>query len=153
MVGETTAKKIAKRFPSIDALQAATKEELIAVEDVGEQIADNIIAYLHNEQNLLIINRLREAGVTMKEESGEWKAESDKLAGKTIVISGTFTQHSRDEYKDLIEAHGGKNSGSVSKKTNFILAGENMGPEKRKKAEELGIPLMSEEEFLQLISI
>ena len=89
----------------------------------------------------------------MKEESGEWKAESDKLAGKTIVISGTFTQHSRDEYKDLIEAHGGKNSGSVSKKTSFILAGENMGPEKRKKAEELGIPLMSEEEFLQLISI
>ena len=153
MVGETTAKKIAKRFPSIDALQAATKEELIAVEDVGEQIADNIIAYLHNEQNLLIINRLREAGVTMKEESGEWKAESDKLAGKTIVISGTFAQHSRDEYKDLIEAHGGKNSGSVSKKTSFILAGENMGPEKRKKAEELGIPLMSEEEFLQLISI
>lgn len=153
MVGETTAKKIAKRFPSIDAFQAATKEELIAVEDVGEQIADNIIAYLHNEQNLLIINRLREAGVTMKEESGEWKAESDKLAGKTIVISGTFTQHSRDEYKDLIEAHGGKNSGSVSKKTSFILAGENMGPEKRKKAEELGIPLMSEEEFLQLISI
>ena len=153
MVGETTAKKIAKRFPSIDALQAATKEELIAVEDVGEQIADNIIAYLHNEQNLLIINRLREAEVTMKEESGEWKAESDKLAGKTIVISGTFTQHSRDEYKDLIEAHGGKNSGSVSKKTSFILAGENMGPEKRKKAEELGIPLMSEEEFLQLISI
>ena len=153
MVGETTAKKIAKRFPSIDALQAATKEELIAVEDVGEQIADNIIAYLHNEQNLLIINRLREAGVTMKEESGEWKAESDKLAGKTIVISGTFAQHSRDEYKDFIEAHGGKNSGSVSKKTSFILAGENMGPEKRKKAEELGIPLMSEEEFLQLISI
>ena len=89
----------------------------------------------------------------MKEESGEWKAESDKLAGKTIVISGTFAQHSRDEYKDLIEAHGGKNSGSVSKKTSFILAGENMGPEKRKKAEELGIPLMSEEEFLQLISI
>ena len=153
MVGETTAKKIAKRFPSIDALQAATKEELIAVEDVGEQIADNIIAYLHNEQNLLIINRLREAGVKMKEESGEWKAESDKLAGKTIVISGTFAQHSRDEYKDFIEAHGGKNSGSVSKKTSFILAGENMGPEKRKKAEELGIPLMSEEEFLQLISI
>ncbi len=153
MVGETTAKKIAKRFPSIDALQAATKEELIAVEDVGEQIADNIIAYLHNEKNLLIINRLREAGVTMKEESGEWKAESDKLAGKTIVISGTFAQHSRDEYKDIIEAHGGKNSGSVSKKTSFILAGENMGPEKRKKAEELGIPLMSEEEFLQLISI
>ena len=151
MVGETTAKKIAKRFASLEALQAATKEELMAVDDVGEQIADNIIAYLNDERNILIINRLREAGLQMASESGEWKAESDKLAGKTIVISGTFSQHSRDEYKDLIEAHGGKNSGSVSKKTSFILAGENMGPEKRKKAEELGIPMLSEAEFLDLI--
>ena len=151
MVGETTAKKIAKRFPSIDALQAATKEELIAIEDVGDQIAENIIAYFNDEQNVLIVHRLRVAGLQMASESGEWKAESDKLAGKTIVISGTFAQHSRDEYKDLIEAHGGKNSGSVSKKTSFILAGDNMGPEKRKKAEELGIPLMTEEEFLELI--
>ena len=151
MVGETTAKKIAKRFASLEALQAATKEELMAVDDVGEQIADNIIAYLNDERNIMIINRLREAGLQMASESGEWKAESDKLAGKTIVISGTFSQHSRDEYKDLIEAHGGKNSGSVSKKTSFILAGENMGPEKRKKAEELGIPMLSEAEFLDLI--
>ena len=151
MVGETTAKKIAKRFASLEALQAATKEELMAVDDVGEQIADNIIAYLNDERNIVIINRLREAGLQMASESGEWKAESDKLAGKTIVISGTFSQHSRDEYKDLIEAHGGKNSGSVSKKTSFILAGENMGPEKRKKAEELGIPMLSEAEFLDLI--
>ena len=151
MVGETTAKKIAKRFSSLEALQAATKEELMAVDDVGEQIADNIIAYLNDERNIVIINRLREAGLQMASESGEWKAESDKLAGKTIVISGTFSQHSRDEYKDLIEAHGGKNSGSVSKKTSFILAGENMGPEKRKKAEELGVPMLSEAEFLDLI--
>ena len=151
MVGETTAKKIAKRFASLEALQAATKEELMAVDDVGEQIADNIIAYLNDERNIVIINRLREAGLQMASESGEWKAESDKLAGKTIVISGTFSQHSRDEYKDLIEAHGGKNSGSVSKKTSFILAGENMGPEKRKKAEELGVPMLSEAEFLDLI--
>ena len=151
MVGETTAKKIAKRFASLEALQAATKEELMAVDDVGEQIADNIIAYLNDERNIMIINRLREAGLQMASESGEWKAESDKLAGKTIVISGTFSQHSRDEYKDLIEAHGGKNSGSVSKKTSFILAGENMGPEKRKKAEELGVPMLSEAEFLDLI--
>ena len=151
MVGETTAKKIAKRFASLEALQAATKEELMAVDDVGEQIADNIIAYLNDERNIVIINRLREAGLQMANESGEWKAESDKLAGKTIVISGTFSQHSRDEYKDLIEAHGGKNSGSVSKKTSFILAGENMGPEKRKKAEELGVPMLSEAEFIDLI--
>lgn len=152
MVGETTAKKIAKRFPSIDALQTATKEELIAIDDVGDQIADNIIAYFADIKNQEIVSRLRQAGLQMEAESGEWKAESDKLAGKTIVISGTFNQHSRDEYKDIIEANGGKNSGSVSKKTSFILAGENMGPEKRKKAESLGVPLVSEEEFLDMLN-
>lgn len=152
MVGETTAKKIAKRFPSIDALQTATKEELIAIDDVGEQIADNIIAYFADIKNQEIVYRLRQAGLQMEAEGGEWKAESDKLAGKTIVISGTFNQHSRDEYKDIIEANGGKNSGSVSKKTSFILAGENMGPEKRKKAESLGVPLVSEEEFLDMLN-
>ena len=152
MVGETTAKKIAKRFPSIDALQTATKEELIAIDDVGDQIADNIIAYFADIKNQEIVSRLRQAGLQMEAEGGEWKAESDKLAGKTIVISGTFNQHSRDEYKDIIEAHGGKNSGSVSKKTSFILAGENMGPEKRKKAESLGVPLVSEEEFLDMLN-
>lgn len=151
MVGETTAKKIAKRFTSIEALKAASKEELMGIDDVGEQIAENIVAYLQDERNLEIIKRLGEAGVQLKGENGAWKVESDKLAGKTIVISGTFAQHSRDEYKDMIEVHGGKNSGSVSKKTSFILAGENMGPEKRKKAEELGVPLMSEEEFLDLL--
>ena len=151
MVGETTAKKIAKRFASIEALKAATKEELTGVDDVGEQIADNIVAYLQDQRNLEIIRRLREAGVKMEGESQASNLESDKLAGKTIVISGTFAQHSRDEYKDMIEAHGGKNSGSVSKKTSFILAGENMGPEKRKKAEELGVQMIGEEEFLQLI--
>lgn len=152
MVGETTAKKIAKRFPSIDALQTATKEELMAIDDVGDQIADNIIAYFADIKNQEIIYRLRQAGLQMEAEGGEWKAESDKLAGKTIVISGTFNQHSRDEYKDIIEANGGKNSGSVSKKTSFILAGENMGPEKRKKAESLGVPLVSEEEFLDMLN-
>ncbi len=152
MVGETTAKKIAKRFPSIDALQTATKEELIAIDDVGDQIADNIIAYFADIKNQEIVSRLRQAGLQMEAEGGEWKAESDKLAGQTIVISGTFNQHSRDEYKDIIEANGGKNSGSVSKKTSFILAGENMGPEKRKKAESLGVPLVSEEEFLDMLN-
>ena len=150
MVGETTAKKIAKRFTSIDSLQWATTEQLCAIEDVGPQIAENIVAYFNDLRNLELLERLREAGVQMEGEAAE-EPTSDKLAGLSIVISGTFAQHSRDEYKAMIEANGGKNSGSVSKKTSFILAGENMGPEKRKKAEELGIPLKTEEEFLSMI--
>ena len=153
MVGETTAKKIARRFTSIDTLQWATAEQLCAIEDVGPQIAENVVRYFEDLRNLEILERLRQAGLQMEAgESRQPGAESQKLAGMTIVISGTFSQHSRDEYKDLIEAHGGKNSGSVSKKTSFILAGENMGPEKRRKAEELGVRLMTEEEFIELIS-
>ncbi len=150
MVGETTAKKLARRFTSLEQLQAADREQLIAVEDVGEQIADNIIAYFADERNREIIRRLRDAGLQMQGQ--EVEVVSQALAGQSIVISGTFAQHSRDEYKAMIEAHGGKNVGSVSKKTSFILAGENMGPEKLKKAEALGIPLMTEEEFLELIA-
>lgn len=149
MVGETTAKKLARSFPSIDALCAAGKEQLVSVEDVGEQIADNIIAFLQDEKNILVVNRLREYGVQMEGSSNA--LISNKLSGMSIVISGTFAHHSRDEYKSLIEAHGGKNVGSVSKKTSFILAGENMGPEKRKKAENLGVKLVSEEEFLSML--
>lgn len=149
MVGETTAKKLARSFPSVDALCAADKEQLVSVEDVGEQIADNIIAFLQDEKNILVINRLREYGVQMEGSSSA--LISNKLSGMSIVISGTFAYHSRDEYKSLIEAHGGKNVGSVSKKTSFILAGENMGPEKRKKAESLGVKLVSEEEFLSML--
>lgn len=148
MVGETTAKKLARRFISLEQLQVADREQLIAVEDVGEQIADNIIAYFADERNREIIRRLQDAGLQMQGEAPE--VVSQTLAGQSIVISGTFTQHSRDEYKAMIEAHGGKNVGSVSKKTSFILAGENMGPEKLKKAEALGIPLMTEEEFLKI---
>ena len=148
MVGETTAKKLARRFISLEQLQVADREQLIAVEDVGEQIADNIIAYFADERNKEIIHRLQDAGLQMQGEAPE--VVSQALAGQSIVISGTFTQHSRDEYKAMIEAHGGKNVGSVSKKTSFILAGENMGPEKLKKAEALGIPLMTEEEFLEI---
>ncbi len=151
MVGETTAKKIARRFPSIDRLQAATREQLMSVEDVGEQIADNIVAYFADPRNQQIVNRLRAAGVQM-EADAESAPVSDRLAGLSIVISGTFAQHSRDEYKAMIEQNGGKNVGSVSKKTSFILAGENMGPEKRKKAESLGVRLLSEDEFLTLIN-
>lgn len=148
MVGETTAKKLARRFTSLEQLQVADREQLIAVEDVGEQIADNIIAYFADERNREIIRRLQDAGLQMQGEAPE--VVSQTLAGQSIVISGTFTQHSRDEYKAMIETHGGKNVGSVSKKTSFILAGENMGPEKLKKAEALGIPLMTEEEFLEI---
>ena len=150
MVGETTAKKIARRFPSIDLLMAATHDQLTAVEDVGDQIADNIIAYFADGRNREIVSRLRAAGLQM-ESAEDTVPSSDKLAGQSVVISGTFARHSRDEYKALIEANGGKNTGSVSKKTSFILAGENMGPEKLKKAETLGIRLVNEDEFLQMI--
>ena len=151
MVGETTAKKIARRFPSIDLLQAATGEQLTEVEDVGEQIAENIVAYFADERNRQIVNRLRAAGLQMEADE-ENAPVSDRLQGQSIVISGTFSQHSRDEYKAMIEQNGGKNVGSVSKKTSFILAGENMGPEKRKKAESLGVRMVSEEEFLAMLS-
>ena len=117
---------------------------------MGPQIAENIVKYFEDIRNLEILERLHKAGLQFE---GEAEAEptSDKLAGLSIVISGTFSHHSRDEYKAMIEANGGKNVGSVSKKTSFILAGENMGPEKRKKAEDLGIKMMSEDEFLAML--
>ena len=152
MVGETTAKKIARVYNNIDSLQWATAEQLCAIEDVGPQIAENIVKYFEDIRNLEILDRLRKAGLQMEGESLQPSAISHQLDGMSIVISGTFSQHSRDEYKALIEAHGGKNVGSVSKKTSFILAGENMGPEKRKKAEDLGIRLMTEDEFLELVN-
>ena len=153
MVGETTAKKIAKRFRSIDALQWASKEELTAIEDVGEQIAENIVAYFSDLRNLEIITRLQSAGVQLASSEPEAAASVPQvLEGKTIVISGTFALHSRDEYKQMIEDYGGKNSGSVSKKTDFILAGDNMGPAKLEKAQALGVRLISEQEFIQLLN-
>ena len=150
MVGETTAKKIAKKYNTIDTLMWATAEQLCAIEDVGPQIAENIVKYFEDIRNLELLDRLRKAGLQMEGEAAP-EPTSDKLAGMSIVISGTFSQHSRDEYKAIIEQNGGKNVGSVSKKTSFILAGENMGPEKRKKAEDLGIPLKTEEEFLEIV--
>ena len=119
---------------------------------MGPQIAENIVKYFEDIRNIEILDRLRKAGLQMEGESHQPSAISHQLDGMSIVISGTFSQHSRDEYKALIEAHGGKNVGSVSKKTSFILAGENMGPEKRKKAEDLGIRLMTEDEFLELVN-
>ena len=151
MVGETTAKKIVKRFPTIELLQWATIEQLVTIEDVGEQIANNIVDYFNDMHNLDIINRLHNAGVHMESQEDNTPT-SNKLEGKSIVVSGVFAHHSRDEYKAMIEAHGGKNVSSVSKKTSFVLAGENMGPEKRKKAESFGVQIMTEEEFLKLIN-
>ena len=149
-VGETTAKKLAKAFPSIDLLANAPKEALVMTEDVGEQIAESIRQYFTKESNRTLIERLRNDGLQLTGESNNI-LKSNILAGKSIVISGTFSRHNRDEYKALIEENGGKNVGSVSAKTSFILAGENMGPQKLEKAQKLGIALVSEEEFLQMI--
>ncbi|MBQ7210229.1 MAG: NAD-dependent DNA ligase LigA [Paludibacteraceae bacterium] len=150
-VGETTAKKLAKQFPSIDSLASADEEQLRAVDDVGGQIALSIMRYFANPANKTIIERLKAAGVQLKADD-DIQPVSDKLRGKNIVISGTFALHSRDEYKQMIEQNGGHNASSVSKNTSFILAGDNMGPQKLEKARQLGIEIIDEQQFLQLIS-
>ena len=149
-VGETVAKKVAKAFPSVELLEAATLDELIHVDEIGTKIAQSILRYFHDEKNLLLVDRLRKAGLRMEADKEDLSGHTDKLQGKSVVISGVFARHSRDEYKALIEKHGGKNVGSISKKTSFILAGDNMGPSKLEKAEKLGIPIMNEDDFLAL---
>ena len=151
-VGETSAKLLARHFKNIDALMNAGIEELQEIEGIGEVMAKSIITYFHNEENLKIIERLRAYGLQMELSEAQTANVSDKLAGQSVVISGVFTHHSRDEYKAIIEQNGGKNVGSISSKTSFILAGENMGPSKLQKAEKLGIKIMSEEEFLSLLN-
>ena len=150
-VGETTAKKIARTVGDIDRLMAMTAEELTQIEDVGARIAESIIEYFSVEENRQIVERLRVAGLQFAIAEDVTEGRSDKLQGKSIVISGTFTHHSRDEYKALIEKHGGKNVGSISKKTDYVLAGENMGPAKLEKANTLGIKIINEDEFLEMI--
>ena len=150
-VGETTAKKIARTVGDIDRLMAMTADELTQIEDVGVRIAESIIEYFAVEENRAIVERLRAAGLQFAIAEDVTEGRSDKLQGKSIVISGTFTHHSRDEYKALIEKHGGKNVGSISKKTDYVLAGENMGPSKLEKANSLGIKIINEDEFLELI--
>jgi DNA ligase (NAD+) len=150
-VGETVAKKIAKAFRSIDQLASATLDDLIHVDEIGEKIAQSIRLYFANEKNQELIARLRKAGLRLEAGEEDQTGQTDKLSGKSIVISGVFAHHSRDEYKNLIEKNGGKNVGSISKKTSFILAGENMGPSKLEKAQKLGIPLMNEDDFLALL--
>ena len=150
-VGETVSRKIARQVRSIDRLMAMGREELTAMEDVGPRIADSIIEFFAYGPNRVIIERLRAAGVQMELPEADTSDHTDILAGKTIVISGVFARHSREEYKELIEKNGGKNSGSISKKTSFVLAGENMGPAKLEKAKSHGIPVNNEEEFLGMI--
>ena len=151
-VGETVAKKIAKAFKNIEELEDADLETLVSIDEIGEKIAQSILNYFANESNRELVNRLKEAGLQLYRTEEDLSGHTDKLAGQSIVISGVFTHYSRDEYKDLIEKHGGKNVGSISAKTSFILAGENMGPTKLEKASKLGIRIMNEEEFLELIS-
>lgn len=151
-VGETTAKKVARAAKDIDRLMNMSTAELAAIEDVGPRIADAIRNFFTDADNLLMIERLRAAGVTMAvAEDIAAGPVSDALEGKSFVISGVFSKHSRDEYKALIEAHGGKNVGSISKKTDYVLAGENMGPAKLEKAQKLGIPIINEDTFLTMI--
>ena len=146
------AKKLAKYVRDIDTLMSMSVEQLTAIDDIGPRIAESIVEYFAIQSNRDIIERLRAAGVQMSMPQEDESDRTDRLAGKSIVISGTFTHHSRDEYKALIEKHGGKNVGSISKKTDYVLAGENMGPAKLEKATSLGVKIIDENEFLQMIS-
>lgn len=150
-VGETVAKKLAFATGSMDALMVATVDELTAIDEIGTVIAESVVAFFRNPANVAMVERLKAAGLQMAVNSEALQGRTDKLAGKVIVISGVFERHSRDEYKAMIERHGGKNSGSISKKTDFVFAGANMGPAKLEKAHTLGVPVIGEEEFLKMI--
>ncbi len=152
-VGETSARLLARHFKTMDALMSATADDLVQVEGVGDVIAASVVGYFQNPVNQRIIERLRGYGLQMSLSEEQIQGASDKLAGQSIVISGVFAHHSRDEYKAIIEQHGGKNVGSISGKTSFILAGENMGPSKLQKAEKLGIRIVSEDEFLEMLNL
>lgn len=151
-VGETVAKRLVSAFHSMEQLERASFEDLTAVDEIGERIARSIIAYFADERNRTLVNRLKEYGLQMSVAEEKLANRSEKLKGLSIVISGTFARHSRDEYKAMIEQHGGKNSGSVSGKTDYILAGDNMGPAKLEKAAKLGVKIINEDEFLNMIA-
>jgi len=150
-VGETVAKTLANEFKSLDAIKNANVDELISVNEIGERIASSITDYFKNEKNIYLIEKLKEAGVQLESNEPIVNVASNKLNGQTFVISGTFEKHSRDELKDLIEKHGGKNTGSISAKTNFLLAGENIGPSKLEKVKKLKIPVINEDDFIKMI--
>lgn len=150
-VGEIAAKALARNFGSMEAVRNASLESLLAINGIGEVIARSVITFFHDEKNLAYVQRLCQAGLQMQLSRQEQQVRSDTLQGQSVVVSGVFRHHSRDEYKALIEQHGGRNVGSISAKTSFVLAGENMGPAKLEKASRLGIRILSEEEFLSLI--
>ena len=150
-VGETVAKRLSSKLKSMQALMSASVEELMSIDEIGESIAQSLVAYFAQDENKQLIADLQDIGLQMAVDEQTQPVGSEALKGKTIVISGTFIQHSRDELKALIELHGGKNTGSISKNTSFILAGDNMGPAKADKAAQLGVPMLSEQEFLSLI--
>ena len=151
-VGETVAKRLASAFHSMEQLKDASLEALTEVDEIGERIARSVVDYFADEDNRILVARLQVAGLQMAVAEEVLANRSDKLKGLTIVISGTFSQHSRDEYKAMIEQHGGKNSGSVSGKTDYILAGDNMGPAKLEKAAKLGVKIINEDEFLNMLA-
>ena len=150
-VGETVAKKLAKHYKSIDNLITATTEQLVNVDEIGERIAESVTGFFYSEENLQIISRLKSFGLQMSLSEEQLANQTDKLAGKTFVVSGVFHSVSRNELKKLIEDNGGKVSSSISSKTTFVVAGDNMGPSKRDKAEKLGIPIISEQDFLNMV--
>ncbi|MCR5574288.1 MAG: NAD-dependent DNA ligase LigA [Bacteroidaceae bacterium] len=150
-VGETAAKKLAKAFGNIEALEQASLEQLMEVDEIGEKIAQSVVTYFSLPANRELVERLKDAGLQMARQEEDESEKSDKLAGLSIVISGVFSHHSREEYKEMIERNGGKNVGSISSKTSFVLAGENMGPAKLEKAQKLGVRIINEDEFLQML--
>ncbi|MDH6309167.1 DNA ligase (NAD+) [Dysgonomonas sp. PFB1-18] len=150
-VGETVAKKLAMAFTSIDKLMTATVEELVQVDEIGDRIAQSIVKYFSDSNNVEVVNKLKNFGLQFELSEDIISQRTDKLSGLTIVISGTFEKHSRDEYKAMIEQNGGKNSGSISAKTSYVLAGDNMGPAKLEKAESLGVKIINEDDFLEMV--
>ncbi len=151
-VGETVAKKLAKHYKTIDALKNASEEELVTVDEIGERIAQSVVSFFASEENITTIERLKTYGVQLEISAEKLANQTDALSGNTFVVSGVFTKVSRDELKKLIEDNGGKVSSSISAKTNYVVAGDNMGPSKKTKAESLGVTIISEDDFLQMIS-
>jgi len=150
-IGETVAKILADHFGSITSLMESKPEDLVAVNEIGEKIAESIFFYFRNDTNIQLINRLKEHGLKFEKDSSEESGNQQILNGLNFVISGTFEQHSREELKELIEKHGGKNMSAVSSNTSYLLAGENMGPSKLDKAGKLNIPIISESDFLKML--
>jgi DNA ligase (NAD+) len=150
-VGETVAKTLAKKLHNIGNIQSAKKEELTEIDEIGDRIAESVVEWFSKEEHILRIQKLREVGLQFQISEEKLSGRTEKLAGLNIIISGTFNKFSRDELKEMIEKNGGKNVGSISKNTSYVLAGENMGPSKLEKAIQLKIPVISEDEFLKML--